>query len=456
MPDKDITRDGFRCADGRFYAQGRVERIEGSHLRRIFLPRLTAEANLLIRDRRDFVRGQLQHYGVDYDESAFSGNGTVLLKKMLQAGRCDKVPAHIEALRAEMHAEWLEQQSEEDLSGSPSLIMEKYFVDSSGKPDPAKTTKVIGIPYPWSSDYRTGQLRETADRISGLHHATGRGSTQTIYLGWDRDAVEQAAKNHAGREAKESQAKADSREAERTARHDKYLADAKKPKFGPRGPSPIGRYMIDCEEIEGNWPDLAGDMTLAIGITTKPGIYQASFDFGVITGFILLSANEDDLDDFCAEQEKHRDYYGTDSSGDDDEEEDDEDDDDNEADEIEDEEEAAITVPGSKRKAVAAARTTTRGRPAKKAKAAGNPKKFFLRLKHRDTGTGEIHSTAEKGTINFGPPNLSSFTGQADMAGIGQGVVFTARKVSAMPPKLSDSWENYSQAAYERARVRRW
>lgn len=86
MPYSDIIRDGFTCAFGRFYTRGRVERIDGSRLKTMFLPRLTTEANKLLSGS-DFVRGQLQHYGVDYDEQEYSGNGTLLLKKVLRAGK---------------------------------------------------------------------------------------------------------------------------------------------------------------------------------------------------------------------------------------------------------------------------------------------------------------------------------------------------------------------------------
>ena len=119
---EDISRDGFVCAYGRFYAQpGSVERVEGSSLSSMFLPSLTAEGQKQIRQSYDdnFVRGQLKHYGVDFDEEEISGCGTLLMKKVLQAGKCDKVPDHIAALREQMHAEWLNKMSPGDLSGQP-------------------------------------------------------------------------------------------------------------------------------------------------------------------------------------------------------------------------------------------------------------------------------------------------------------------------------------------------
>ncbi|RYO79484.1 hypothetical protein DL762_008142 [Monosporascus cannonballus] len=293
MPYDDIIRDGFTCAFGRFYAQGRVERIDGSRLKTIFLPRLTLEANKLLRD----------YYG-------------------------------------------------------------------------------------------SGFVR-----------------------GWDQDVVEKAAKNHGAKEVQANQAKADAREEKRASRHERYLANAKKPKFGPSAASPVGQYIIDCEEIESNWPDLAEDMTLAIHATPTPGIYQASFDFGVIEGIMMMSCDESILDRFCAQQEHDDDS----DNGDDDEE------------DSQDENTDEKTAVGSKRKATASKAKATsgrpRGRPPKKAKAAGASKlrKYFLRLKSRDADTGEVHPRAEKGTIKFSGQDLSSFTGEANMGCIGRGVIFTAR-----------------------------
>jgi hypothetical protein len=344
-----------------------------------------------------------------------------------------------------MHAEWLEKLSDEELSGHPEWIMEKYFVDGSGSPDPTKTTGVVGIPYPRFSNYRAGQLREAAGRVSGLHQATGWGSTQTIYLGWHQASVDKAAKDHGAKEARANKAKADARDAERASKHELYLSNARK---RPSPTSPVGQYMVDCEEIEGNWPDQAQDMTLAIHATPTPGIYQATFDFGVIEGIMMLGSDESILDEFCAQQDHEDDSDNGDYSDDEDD-----DEDAGSQDESADEE----TAVGSKRKGAASTAKSTSGRPRKKAKAAGagKPRKYFVRLKSRETGTGEIHPTAEKGTIKFNGPNLSSFTGEVNMA-IGRGVIFTARKISAVPSEVFDSWASYSEAAYERARVSRW
>jgi hypothetical protein len=89
IKDGWVTRDGFKCAYGRFVTESpyNLERIEGSRLKELFIPRLTKEANKLLRDHRHFVRGQLQHYGVEYSPDEYKGEGTNLLKKALAAGK---------------------------------------------------------------------------------------------------------------------------------------------------------------------------------------------------------------------------------------------------------------------------------------------------------------------------------------------------------------------------------
>ncbi|KAK4203968.1 hypothetical protein QBC40DRAFT_262003 [Triangularia verruculosa] len=456
MPYNYVTHDGFKCSFGRFYTKNGVERVDGARLKSIFLPRLTPEANKLLRNVHDFVRGQLQHYGVQYNEKDFSGNGTLLLKKMLQAGRFDKVPDHIEELRSQMHTEWLESLSEKELSGHPEWIMERYFLDTSGSPDPSKTTEVVGFPYHSTSSYSSGQLREAASRVTGLHHATGWGSTQTIYLGWDRDAVEKAAQEHAIKDRQAQQASADSREEVRALKHESYLARA------PKRTSPVGQYIIGCEDIESDWPELAENMKLSIRTTPTPGLYQADFNFGVIEGAMMMSGDERTLETFCARSEYNDDSNSEDEDSGDDDDDDEvdefeasEDDEDNDGEDGQDECFDEMPAVGSKRKGLV---KQPRGRPAKKAKAAGpiKFKKLFLRLRSKDTGTGEIHSTPQKGYIKFDGPRFATFTGEASMACIGEGVFFTARKVAATPRPSWDSWDDYSEAAYERARIGRW
>lgn len=355
-----------------------------------------------------------------------------------------------------MHTEWLDEQLDELLSGYPDWLMERYFLDGSGKPDTAKTTKVVGISYPRSSDYRTGKLREAASRIRGLHQATGIGLTQTIYLGWDRNAVGMAAKSHAVNEPQAHRAKLDARERERASRHNEYLTATRNfSDFGSVVASPVGQYMIDCETIERGFSRIVGgsEMTLAIHKTTTLGVYQGTFDFGVINGMMMLGQVGTVLDDFCA-QEEHTGYTDSESGSEIDSISSEDESEDDSGDENEDDSEDEQNV-GHKRKAPG---IQPQGPPTKKAKTAadGDPREYLIRLKSRDTGTGEINSNAEKGTITFSGPDLSAFTGKVDMCGIGCGVIFSGRKVSATAPQRCDSWSSYSEGASEYARVRSW
>jgi len=57
----------------------RVKLIEGSSLRSMFLPKLSSEGRRMLAANgdRQWVGAQLKHYGVQFDESEFSGNGTI-------------------------------------------------------------------------------------------------------------------------------------------------------------------------------------------------------------------------------------------------------------------------------------------------------------------------------------------------------------------------------------------
>jgi hypothetical protein len=437
----DITRDSFSCAYGRFFAQPfRVERVEGAALRSMFLPTLGPEGSRQLDAcySDHFVRGQLKHYGVKFDEREISGKGTLLLKKVLQAGKCDKVPDHITELREQMHAEWLNKLTPEQLSSYPEWVIERYF-SSSGRPDRTKTTTVVGIPLPPHSSYRASQMQEAASKVAGLHQKTSFGpKTQTIFMGWDSVAVSKAAKGHAAGEAKELQAAENEREDERAEMHTDYLNTLKRKK-GPRRYSPVGSYIIVCKEIEEQWPDQADDLSLDIHETNEPGVFAASFDFGILEGAMIISAEKDALDQHCSQLDREPEFKGYGDEENDWSKEEDEGGKDEDEDDVGND--RKLTV-GSKRKAET---PRGRGRLPKKSKAgAAQPSTYLLKLKCRETGEGEVYSTKEKGTIKFKDEKLASFIGKADLPCVGQGIPFTARKISDAPAGHESSWADYS------------
>jgi hypothetical protein len=454
--DNEFPRDGFSCEYGRFYAQpGRVERVDGASLRSMFLPKLTPEGRRQLNAdySGNFVRGQLKHYGVQFDESEISGNGTLLMKKVLRAGKCDKVPDHISELREQMHTEWLNKLNPEQLSNDPNWVIERYFM-SSGRLDHTKTTTVVGIPLPQHSSYRASQMHEAASKVTGLHKATGLGpKTKTIFMGWDSVAVGNAAKRHAVKETKELQAAENEREDERAEIHTDYLNTLKRKK-GLGTYSPVGSYIIDCKKIEREWPDEAGDLSLDIRQTKEPNVFEASFDFGILEGFMVISAERNALEQYCSQLDREAESDGDEGEGEGDDWSEEEDED-SEKIEVEDKvEKDRKPTTGSKRRAEA---LQGHGPPSKKPKPrAAQPRTYLLKLKCRETGEGMIQSTEERGTIKFKDENLASFIGKANLPYVGKGVSFTARKISDAPACPGNSWSDYSEKAYEYARVRRW
>ncbi|KAI0155259.1 hypothetical protein GGR57DRAFT_464669 [Xylariaceae sp. FL1272] len=335
-----------------------------------------------------------------------------------------------------MHQEWLAQLTPEEISAHPDFVMDRYFLTNE-QPDATKTSAVVGIPFDPHSVHRAGQLREAASTVSGLHQATGQGqATQTVFLGWNKKAVTKAANGHAGEEAKAVKAADEERETERAEEHADYLKTLNRNK-GPKKHSPVGSYMIDCEEIETQWPSQADDMTMHIFETGTPGIFEASFEFGVVEGAMILSTDIKSLEEYMAELEQHE------ESEEDDYDEDDEDDEDEDAGE-----------GSNKRKAAtSSSQPRGRGRPAKKAKTTSL--KFHLRARGRETGEGEIFFDPEEGSIKFENEKMAKFSGVITLPCVGEAVPFTGRKTTDQVHGGS-SWAEFSYAEYEDARVSRW
>jgi hypothetical protein len=120
--------------------------------------------------------------------------------------------------------------------------------------------------------------------------------------------VKKAASGHAAKEKKEFEApkkkikeEEDELAAEKTEKHNEYLKSLKKKKTNP---SPIGGYIVDCEDVEKNWPDLADELNLDIHATGEPGNFQAYFDFGVIEGVMLIGTDIAALKQYGAQADR--------------------------------------------------------------------------------------------------------------------------------------------------------
>ncbi|KAI1817397.1 hypothetical protein GGS20DRAFT_533020 [Poronia punctata] len=460
-----ITRDGFSYTRGVLYAEpGHVERLEGIILDVFFLPTSkTAGRNYLRKGGKTWVRGQLRHYGVEYDEGELTGNGRVLLQKVLREGKCREVPHHIENLRREMHKEWIAKSETRHLIKEPKWVLEKFFLVSA-----EKKTEVLAVPYEdksWGADSRARVLGHAAAEVPGLNHAISRGSKAvTVLLGWDAKAVKEAVALHVEREKEAEKAAREEREKRREALHARYLKkledrkeeEEEKNKETPVVYSPAGRYMIDCGEIEHQWPDLAENMKLNISPKESGGVFQASFDFGVIEGAMVLSLEQEDLELYDTQSESD-----SDSDEEEDEDEDEEDSDSDDYDEFgpkrkpsspdrdDDEDERRIekdedeTETGSKRKASS---PDDQDRPVKKARP--EMVKYFLKLRCRETGEGETSTGSDPGFVVFESEKMDKFVGMANFPWVGQST-FTGRKIGDRVPKLDHVWDEFIWPSYD-------
>lgn len=207
----------------------------------------------------------------------------------------------------------------------------------------------------------------------------------------------------------------------------------------------VGSYVITCKEIDEQWPNSG---TLTLDITEEaPGLYYASFDFRVLEGVMILSADKQLLDGHIRTLEAEENPSADEDDDEDDDEEDDEDKDEDE----DDGGDAGRVGAGSKRKAAKGTSTKV----SKKAKTSSTPTKFFLQWRGRETGEGTIETGVHEGTIQFADKKYIKISGDMDMGFVG-GEKFEGKKVSAEPHFSGESWSNFSESAYEYARVNRW
>lgn len=222
-------------------------------------------------------------------------------------------------------------------------------------------------------------------------------------------------------------------EKELAEMHTSYLNTLKEKK-DPKTYSPVGSYIINCKEIEDYWSG-EDDLTLDIRQAKEPGIFEAKFNFGILDGVMIISADEDILERHCSQLTLEA--------------------------EVDSEEEYSYEAEndkkpttGSKRKAEAPRRLGSLPKKLKKGDA--QPRTYLLKLKCRETGEGEIQTRAENGTIEFKDEDMASFTGKVDLVYTSPGTPFTGRKISDKPANFTDSWADYSEKEHDRDEVRRW
>jgi len=416
---------------------------------------MTAAGIRAIR-KEGFVKSQLKHYGIQYDEREFTGNGVILLKKRLEAGQFDTVPASILDLEQQLRREWVGGRKLGDLvdTGSgPDELVNFYFLDSTGNADKTTTPDGLAVPLPRHSEYRASLLTKAIGKVPGL---MSRREGDTMLVAWDDSGIAKAreAGQAAAREAAEAlKRKDEARVQSRTDRHESYLHSLDS-KAGKVDHSPAGKYLLHCEGIENEWPETKKvDMSLDIRMSGQTGIYEASFDVGVAEGPMQLSTDQDALEKYIVDLENS----SQDDEDDEDSDQDDENSDEDEASELENDDSAPFTAAESIINADAAHKrkgsertsgTTKKSKPT-------STLHFYTAYKSRETGEGEIDYEATSGYLTFKNDQFSTFSASLDLNFTSGKVVDLGRKISDVG-RVGEDWEDYSGAAYEYARVARW
>lgn len=250
--------------------------------------------------------------------------------------------------------------------------------------------------------------------------------------------------------------KADIREQERAAKHATYIA-----RSSDSERSLVGTYVVDCERIEQGWAHIDErqpfDMKLSIRTTPLPAIYQATFDFGILEGVMMLSADPLMLSFFSEQEVTNLGAAEQDPAGK-------EGDEEGRASDIgSDSDGAGRLGPGGKRKAVRsgtprppkAARTCRTDAGYGGSLSTSEAALFHLCMRSTDKGSGQINPRPDPGTVTA-DAGFEVLVGTADMDCVGHGVPFRARKISDSAEASTARWEDYGWAAYEYSCAARW
>jgi hypothetical protein len=185
-----------------------------------------------------------------------------------------------------------------------------------------------------------------------------------------------------------------------------------------------GKYTVQCEQIEKDWPEQAEDMTLRI-VPRHDDQVLAAFDFGILQGVMLLAPDKQALDAFAA-----RERDGANASDEDGEGEDEDDEDDDEP-------------------------------PAKKAKKDApllKSRRVVFKWRGEETSTSQVYADDTRdneGHLEFTDDDATNFVGYGTFPALGKNCKFTGERVSG-PAGPAPNWNSYSQDAAKAANKRRW
>ncbi|KAL9629481.1 MAG: hypothetical protein Q9164_006862 [Protoblastenia rupestris] len=402
--------------------------------------------------KKDWLSAQLTHYGLEHNV------------KMT----CNQVPPHIHQLEVKLADEYstkntlhvaseekrvksLESERERsnrehfaslatstaEANWDQDLFLQKYFLNADRLPDRSKTPTPMILPH--LSNRMS--LHVAAERIGLATLSGGKGDARTLVIGWDKNAVfREAYRIDHEQAAQKEQVKDESWEEDMDEHHEfvKSLpASSHRQVFSINHAE--GEYLVKCENIESNYtPD---SMTMNITYSEGEG-WVAMFDFGVIEGMMIFDTDKGRLQERWLQGKEIEDRGS----------EDDEDEDSFEA------SSCGHTFSGRKRKGPPNPFSKQGSKRPKKS--TGNSDRcLFLKWRGDETGEGEIQldtGDCNSGSIEYLDPACTRFKGTFSADLLGEDVPFQGFKISSDGGSVIKSWGDYSESAYERARVRRW
>lgn len=346
-----------------------------------------------------------------------------------------------------MHQEWIGKLDEDQLADHPKWIMDRYFLNNAGKADREKTIRVVSIPLRRSS--KLGErIKQATKAVKGLHHEVDTEATRRIYLGWNKAQIERAIKNQVAMDAKQKE--------EDDQDDDEWIAERKKQQN--RKASPAGSYVMKWKKKNGK---NVNDLPLNIRQTPETDVFEAYFQLADIEntdmeGIMILSTEEDAMNDYCAMLERDLDREDEPAQEENTHEKLEESEDHKEdkpdvdvEEEVNQDTNTPANPPTSKRKPSSPLDRTQ----SKKTKVPEDPLRYFLRWKGRNLKKESdfIEFEARKGEIRFENDSFTNLVGKIERAPGLDDAKVTAHQQSPQPVEFHQKWNGYSKAAHDRA-----
>ncbi|KAK4234166.1 hypothetical protein C8A03DRAFT_18879 [Achaetomium macrosporum] len=505
-----LKRDGFSIRGTWFGVEGEP-RLEGDRLLELFFPerlRLKRDQKRAAEDARAYFKkaffaAQLRWYGIPFKANAKVSDLRQLLRDAVLAGKCSEVPESVKELERAMRrdyepafrdwaaraAAWEAEQQEwkdaawekcstpaERATQDLDRFLSYYFL-TDGRPDPSKTKEPLAL-YGFEDRFA---LHRKAERILGLETVSGgEGEMRTICIGWDRTAVWRLAQQIDSRSWERQKEKERALWDDAMEEHRRLVEETRQqggPKVVRLSPEPHnlqkckGSYIIRCERVAEEYPSQSlFTLDVGRGRGPNPRVLDGALGFSFFQGTMLLALEQDRewLDEFVgdsgskgeeddeeeeapSEDDDHDepDYQDGDTDNDDEVDEESDDGGDEEGDEADER-----SHVGSTKKRKTAWSGMAHERPKKKAKSAA--RRLSILLRGRETGMGEILPEPEGGYLEFLDDMFTHFKGKVDLPYVGKAVEIEGFKVALRAKRAAEPWENFSEDAYEYARVARW